>query len=311
MRSSISRSKTLVMTACAAVAVTTLTTLLGSAGPAGAATAQTSITEVIVGAPDPTLITIVGQNFDNGPTLNVVLGEFGSLAIISATGTQVVAELPATLTSGDYLLVASTGTGPSRQASYGLTVGAAGPPGPPGPQGPVGAQGPAGPAGPEGPVGPVGPVGPIGPEGPTGPEGPAGPPGPAGNLPAGIIVMWRGSIAAVPQGWSLCDGSNGTPDLRNRFVIGAFQDQGSVPVTTVKGVPMQTGGEAQHTLTVSEMPAHNHGGTMQLAGKSGDASPHDYDPYRVWPGGSTETVGAGQAHENCPPFFALAYIMKL
>ena len=40
-------------------------------------------------------------------------------------------------------------------------------------------------------------------------------------FPSGGIVMWSGSVASIPSGWLLCDGTNGTPDLRNRFIVGA------------------------------------------------------------------------------------------
>lgn len=46
-------------------------------------------------------------------------------------------------------------------------------------------------------------------------------PSAAAGLPAGVIVMWSGPLDAIPAGWKLCDGSDGTPDLRNRFVLGA------------------------------------------------------------------------------------------
>jgi len=69
-----------------------------------------------------------------------------------------------------------------------------------------------------------------------------------GSVPRGVIVMWSGSIATIPSGWALCDGANGTPDLRDRFVVGAGSSY-SVGAT---------GGENIHTLTVAEMPSHNH-----------------------------------------------------
>jgi hypothetical protein len=48
-----------------------------------------------------------------------------------------------------------------------------------------------------------------------------GTPAPAADLPTGVIVMWSGQLDAIPVGWALCDGSDGTPDLSNRFVLGA------------------------------------------------------------------------------------------
>ena len=64
-------------------------------------------------------------------------------------------------------------------------------------------------------------------------------------FPSGIICMWHGLIANIPGGWLLCDGSNGTPDLRNRFVKGAA-------AATEAGA---TGGSTTHTHTDS---GHTH-----------------------------------------------------
>ena len=71
---------------------------------------------------------------------------------------------------------------------------------------------------------------------------------PTSNFPVGGIILWSGSTSDIPTNWHLCDGTNGTPDLRGRFVIGAG---GSYSVGN-------TGGESEHTLTVDEMPSHNH-----------------------------------------------------
>ena len=110
--------------------------------------------------------------------------------------------------------------------------------------------------------------------------------------------MWSGAIADIPAGWTLCDGTDGTPDLTDRFVIGAGSTH----------APGATGGEAEHTLTESELPAHDH----DIRGSAGEADAPTFrtattgDPVA----GSTESTGGDEAHENRPPFYALAYIMR-
>ncbi len=137
------------------------------------------------------------------------------------------------------------------------------------------------------------------------------PAGGGGIVPRGGIIMWSGSINDIPNGWALCDGTNDTPDLRDRFIIGARQDDGGVAKTNVKGNLMQTGGTNAHVLIQAEMPPHVHsirykssghgtpGSDIFASNVSGDVS------YQ-----STGSSGGGQVHENCPPFYALVFIMK-
>jgi microcystin-dependent protein len=148
-------------------------------------------------------------------------------------------------------------------------------------------------------------------------------------VPPGAIIMWSGAINDIPVGWALCDGSNGTPDLRNRFIVGAG---GSYNVGN-------TGGSNTVTLSSSQMPRHDHGsGTLTTnttgshnhtylrilvaaAGASGDVAPRPSSTTNEttsYDGGHNHTIsgytsyaGSGEAHENRPPYYALAYIMKL
>lgn len=122
--------------------------------------------------------------------------------------------------------------------------------------------------------------------------------GAGGNIPSGGIIIWSGAENAVPSGWALCDGNNGTPDLRDRFVLGAGTDY----------AVGATGGEKAHTLTISEMPQHSHtysapAGTSSLMGSG-------RTPFSVYTG-STGSAGGSEAHNNMPPYYALCYIMKL
>lgn len=168
-------------------------------------------------------------------------------------------------------------------------------------------------------------------------------------IPTGLIAMWSGAINAIPSGWALCNGSNGTPDLRDRFVVGA----GS---TYAVG---NTGGANSVTLTESQIPAHTH--VITTSGSAATAGAHTHtltDPghahsdvrYQSLLGGlsgggsgwagttnvntasattgitmasagdhthvitvtaTAASTGGGQSHENRPPYFALAYIMKV
>jgi microcystin-dependent protein len=120
--------------------------------------------------------------------------------------------------------------------------------------------------------------------------------------PVGTIKMFSGHQSNIPPKWQICDGTNGTPDLRNRFVVGAGD-------TYTIG---DTGGESEHTLTVGEMPPHNHSYIYDDYGSS--AQDGGNNPYVANESNGTNyvsTEGGGQPHENRPPYYALYYIMKV
>lgn len=92
----------------------------------------------------------------------------------------------------------------------------------------------------------------------------------ATQLPRGIITMWSGATNAVPSGWALCDGNNGTPNLKDRFIVGAGQSYGvgntggnwtQTPSvwTNAAGTGIQVAGTA---INESQMPWHTHGGSV-------------------------------------------------
>ncbi len=130
------------------------------------------------------------------------------------------------------------------------------------------------------------------------------------SFPAGAIVIWSGSVASIPSGWQLCDGTNGTPDLRDRFVVGASQDVGSMAETNVSGVLTKTGGEAKHTMTIAEMPPHSHSyrwwNAWYFSGSSELGAKGSYND-----NAQTGITGGGQPFSVLPPYYALCFIMKM
>lgn len=129
-------------------------------------------------------------------------------------------------------------------------------------------------------------------------------------LPTGIIVAWTGNTP--PTGWILCDGTNNTPDLRGRFIIGAGDGTG----LTSRKIG-DKGGEEKHTLTADEIPAHTHdfGGDDGIAGAGYTAiSNFNYDADSKGSGNghryNSGSVGGGKSHNILPPFYSLAFIMK-
>jgi hypothetical protein len=144
----------------------------------------------------------------------------------------------------------------------------------------------------------------------------------AARIPSGLISMWHGTIANIPSGWVLCDGTNSTPDLRSKFVMGAADQAGM----------NATGGSNTTTLTTTQLPAHTHTGTTASDG----AHTHTFGAGGTNPSGlryagdggsngttvttsssgihthtfTTDSSGTGAAYDSRPAYYALAYIMK-
>lgn len=129
------------------------------------------------------------------------------------------------------------------------------------------------------------------------------------DLKAGMIILWHGEIADIPTGWALCDGSNGTPNLTNKFVVCADADDAGTAKTTIAGVAQQTGGHLQHLHPV-DSDSHVHGFDFSVdAGQDGSAQAVDYD-YGATGGHVEFDTDNTSDDEALPPFYALAYIMK-
>lgn len=121
-------------------------------------------------------------------------------------------------------------------------------------------------------------------------------------VPVGSILMWSGAADNIPNKWALCDGENGTPDLRGRFLVGAG---GAYEVGA-------TGGLESVTLTTSQIPSHSHSVTGRAGSEGGaNAGPANGASNTASMTFQTNNTGGGKSHENRPPYYALCYIMYL
>ena len=163
-----------------------------------------------------------------------------------------------------------------------------------------------------------------------------------GSIPSGVIVMWSGTSSNIPAGWLLCDGSNGTPDLRDRFIVGAGNQYSRGDI----------GGSNSVTLTTAQMPNHSHSanssgswniqnirlknpnyipqmkaysflnGSSLSYGTTGSKNILDFIETDSSGGAQVtgscsvsisttiSSSGSGNSHENRPPYYALCFIMK-
>jgi len=136
-------------------------------------------------------------------------------------------------------------------------------------------------------------------------------------IPAGGIFLWSGSIGSIPAGYVLCNGSNGTPDLRNRFVVGAAS---TYAVDATGGSADAVIVSHTHTATSSVSdPGHVHNYNASANASSGNAG-SGVPTFTSGNTGSAFTgitvstsvanAGVSGTNANLPPYYALCYIMK-
>lgn len=161
------------------------------------------------------------------------------------------------------------------------------------------------------------------------------------SVPVGAILMWSGSVANIPSGWVLCDGANGTPDLRDRFVLGAGSTYavgavgGSADATLVAhdhgGVTGLQNANHTHSFTTDAVGDHIHGGAGRTAsgqhafaengggyvapiGNTTPAGAHSHSGVTAANNAnhahSIPTAGSSATGANMPPYYALCFIMK-
>lgn len=144
------------------------------------------------------------------------------------------------------------------------------------------------------------------------------------TIPSGLISLWYGSIGSVPSGWYLCDGSNGTPDLRDRFIVGAGSTY-SVSATggSKDAIVVSHTHTATSTSTVTDT-GHVHGvySAGQVSPRGGNEQPlglstsSGYNTASAVTGITVATsttnasAGVSGTNANLPPYYALAYVMK-
>ena len=149
-------------------------------------------------------------------------------------------------------------------------------------------------------------------------------PASAPAVPSGGIILWSGSTGSIPATWFLCDGTNGTPDLRNSFIVGAGSTY-AVNATggTADAIVVSHNHTATSTSVVTD-PGHFHntygafggggnpGGSLNTANPGGQNQPVTTATTGITVATTTTNTAAGVSgtNANLPPYYALAYIMK-
>jgi len=138
------------------------------------------------------------------------------------------------------------------------------------------------------------------------------------SIPSGGIILWSGSVASIPSGWYLCNGSNSTPDLRDRFIVGAGSTYavgdtgGSANAIVVSHTHTATSTvtDPGHTHTTNETIVASSGIGRYNTGGGGGIVSINSNTTGITVATTVATAGSSGTNANLPPYYALCYIMK-
>ena len=141
---------------------------------------------------------------------------------------------------------------------------------------------------------------------------------PPGFVPSRAIIKWSGPITSIPKGWALCNGMQGTPDLQDKFIVGAGS---TYVIDDIGGTPTHTHDAGSYSATSHTHMFSGDTGNGSNVGKDHGGAENQYDapqtPHHHSYSGTTSAGGGGSvtgvsaSASSLPPFYALAYIMKL
>jgi len=136
------------------------------------------------------------------------------------------------------------------------------------------------------------------------------------TVPSGLISLWSGSVASIPSGWVLCDGNNNTPDLRNRFVVGAGSTYavdatgGSANAVVVSHTHSLTDPGHKHNIQAKGSNYINTAAVESADNNTGNVVTATTAIQTATTGITIASAGESGTNKNLPPYYALAYIMK-
>lgn len=141
-----------------------------------------------------------------------------------------------------------------------------------------------------------------------------------GGIPWGGAILWFGSEAGIPEGWQLCNGTNGTPDMRGSFVYGATEDvdlllTGGNNIHLHDGGIIASGGAHPHSVSGSKptqsLPSSTTGVTGSGSWITANTHGHGITPTIASAGSHIHTIGISGTADGLPPYKKLFWISRI